>query len=191
MVRDKEESKSNNLWIPITNKTKHSFKPALTKIPPSTRTITAKGDSGASNHYFALSDIEVLNDTEETTDGIEVILPTADTVKSTKTGYLPFANLSKKATKTEVFPALKHSLISLGQLCDDGCLVLLHKQKLLAAKNGNIVLTGDRNHIDKLWDIPVEQKSTPKQTGALHLPKPKPHSLNVIIRKDKTKADLV
>ena len=159
--------------------------------PPNSKTITAKGDSGAINHYFALRDIDVLEDTAPTDTGVEVTLPTSATINSTKTGHLPFNHLSKQATKTEVFPELHHSLISLGQLCDDGCLVLLHKNKLLAAKEGKLVLTGNRNHVNKLWDIPVQRNSTPKQTILQSIPQPKHHTLNVIMRKDKTKSDLV
>ena len=56
-------------------------------------------------------------------------------------------------------PELKNSsLISLGQLADDGCSILLNKTKLFAIKENAIVLTGERNIQDGLWDIPVYKK---------------------------------
>ena len=47
------------------------------------------------------------------------------------------------------------SLLSLGQLCNNNCAILLDKKQLVAFKNKQIVLKGTRNHIDRLWDIPV------------------------------------
>ena len=190
MVRKDHEYPSKDDWMEVTNKYKYSFNPSLTVIPPPP-VVIAKGDSGATNHYFALQDAHGLDDTDTTDAGIEVTLPTKATVTSTHQGHLPFSNLSKHATKTEVFPDLHHSLISLGQLCDDDCLVLLHKKKLIAAKDGKIVLTGDRNQYDKLWDIPLPQRQSSPKPISKHVPLPKKHSLNVILRKDKTKSDLV
>ena len=55
-----------------------------------------------------------------------------------------------------VLPSLKSSsLISLGQLCDDDCSVLLDKKKLYVKKNNSMVLEGNRNMKDGLWDIPI------------------------------------
>ena len=55
-----------------------------------------------------------------------------------------------------VLPELKSaSLVSLGQLCDDGCTVVLTKPKLYAMKNNKVILQGDRNHRDGLWDINI------------------------------------
>ena len=55
-----------------------------------------------------------------------------------------------------ILPELKSSsLISMGQLCDDDCLVVLSKKKLAAIKDNKIVLKGTRNKKDGLWDIPI------------------------------------
>ena len=51
------------------------------------------------------------------------------------------------------------SLISLGQLCDDKCTVVLTDKKLAVIKNKEIILRGTRNRIDDLWDIPIEKTS--------------------------------
>ena len=49
-------------------------------------------------------------------------------------------------------------MISLGQLADDGCSIFLNKRKLFAIKEEEIVLEGDRNICDGLWDIPVYKR---------------------------------
>lgn len=56
-------------------------------------------------------------------------------------------------------PELKiSSLISLGQLADDLCSIFFNKRKLFAIKEEEIVLEGDRNICDGLWDIPVYKR---------------------------------
>ena len=53
-----------------------------------------------------------------------------------------------------VFPSLTSaSLISIGQLCDDGCTAILNDKALTIYKNGHPVLRGMRNLVDGLWDI--------------------------------------
>ena len=54
------------------------------------------------------------------------------------------------------------SLIYLGQLADDNCKIYLDKNNLVSTKNDNIVLTGQRNSIDGLWNIPVQKSTTTK-----------------------------
>ena len=90
-----------------------------------------------------------------------VQLPNGKYITSSKQGELPLSKeLSTTAKIATILPHLKSSsLISLGKLCDDGCNILLNRTKLYAIKNRKIILEGDRNHRDGLWDIPV-QKNT-------------------------------
>ena len=71
-----------------------------------------------------------------------------------------------------VLPKLKSSnLISIGQLCDDGCSILLDKAKMLAFKNNKLILKGFRNKSDGLWDIPIKKTTITKHcchTPILH-----------------------
>ena len=48
-------------------------------------------------------------------------------------------------------------MISIGQLCDGGCKVLLDEEQLLAFKDHLVVLEGTQNQEDGLWDIPLPQ----------------------------------
>ena len=55
-----------------------------------------------------------------------------------------------------VLPALKSSnLISIGQLCDDGCDITMDKNELVVSKNNSIIWKGHRNSRDDLWDIRI------------------------------------
>ena len=68
------------------------------------------------------------------------------------------SKLSKEAQTATALPALKiSSLISLGQLCDENCVILLNKEKMYAIKENEVLLQGKRNLIDGLWDIPIHK----------------------------------
>ena len=155
-------AEKDNPWVKVTSKFKHAFSSTLprTKLPPS-NTIITKGDSGATNHYFALRDKNGLNNCIPSENPIEVTLPNAATLHSTEEANLPFDHLSPTGSKVDIFPGLRHSLISLGQLCDDGCEIKLNKHKLIATKEGKVILEGHRNLSDKLWDIPLPPPPQP------------------------------
>ena len=139
--------------------------------------IIAKGDSGASNHYFQTEDKRVLSDIKPAT-GPDVHQPDSTVLITEATGIIPIdETLSSKVTKVMVLPQLKSaSLISMGKLCDDDCLVVLSKKKLAVVKNNKIVLRGTRNKNDDLWDIPIYKKNiteanfkSPKTHSGLYL----------------------
>jgi hypothetical protein len=52
--------------------------------PPKYRSVTAKGDSAASNHYWALRDTIVLEDVSDATIPIAVTLPDKTQISSVK-----------------------------------------------------------------------------------------------------------
>ena len=116
----------------------------------------AKGDSGASSHYWRDKDRTCLTNIISA-PGPTVTLPNNTKIKSSEKGKLPLhSNFSSKATTTAILPGLQSSsLISLGQLCDDNCDVLLNKDSLFVVKNNELLMEGFRNQEDKLWDIPV------------------------------------
>ena len=155
-------------------------------------TVIAKADSGASNHYWMIKDQRILKDLLHKI-GPTVFLPNNQSITSNATGHLPIPSLSSSSTTAHILPGLKNSsLLSLGQLCDDGCIVHLTKSTIHVFKNDNLVLHGLRNHNDGLWDVPLPQtppqlssslSTTPTMTAANH-------SCNVIIRKSTTGRDL-
>ena len=132
--------------------------------------------------------MDVLTNVKSDADGPTVILPDTSTLQAIKKGLLPIANISKTAAKTAVFKHLQSSLVSLGQLCDDGCTVLLDKENLLALKNEEILLRGQRSTSGYgLWDIPITKTHLQPPVQ----PKLPQQTMNVIIRKNKAKQDLV
>ena len=105
--------------------------------------IIAKVDSGASSNYWREQDKQVLQNLTPF-DRPSVTLPNNTILKSIEEGDIPLSPLlSKNAKKALIIPGLKSSsLISLGQIADDGCTIILDKKKLIAVKDQDIVLTG-------------------------------------------------
>ena len=83
-----------------------------------------KGDSGASNHYVTPAIAHKLKNTH-INSSITVTLPDETIINLTQSGNLNLPNLSTKATLADVLPHLSTSLLSLGQLANDGCIILL------------------------------------------------------------------
>ena len=105
---------NNNDWILINSRSKHSLPRCFSAIPPTT-TIIAKGDSAASNHYFALRDSDVLGDVHFDGPPTSVLLPDSSSLHSVANGQLPLSSsLTPKSKKTTIFHNLQSSLISLG-----------------------------------------------------------------------------
>ena len=143
---------SNKLNILLLN---NSLVPSAAKtLEP----IIAKGDSGASAHCFAYSSKNQLINVHHA-NGPEISLPNQQKIKTTATANIPFRQFSHAATKTYLLKDLqKTNLISLGQLCDDNCFVVLTKKKLYVCKDKQLLLQGYRNQDDGLWDITIDQK---------------------------------
>lgn len=98
--------------------------------------------------------------------GTPVILPVADILLPSKQGILEISKkFSQKAQTATVLPHLKSaSLISLGQISNDNCTIVMNKQKLITAKSDKMsisvdktdnILTGTRNKDNVLYNIPV------------------------------------
>lgn len=142
----------------------------------------AKGDSGATRTYLTPEHATLLQNTQRN-DNIEVVLPNNDTLKSTTSGELNIPELSTMGRQAYVLNGLNNSLISLGQLADDNCTIILTKKELQVFKSYKKILHGFRNNNDGLWDIPL-----PNSPLSL---KPKNHMANVIIHKKQNINDLM
>ena len=97
-----------------------------------------KGDSGATSHYVRDQDKACLTNPTPYS-GPSVLLPDADSIPPSQQGTLTLHHdLSRQAQIGTVLPQLQSSsLLSLGQLCDDGCDVILNKRKSSMVTLGN------------------------------------------------------
>ena len=134
---------------------------------------TAILDSRATNHYFTSH--ASLQHKKAIRFGPEVILPSGNTITPSHTASLNLPMLSKLATKAYIFPHLKFAnLLSVGQFCDDNCVVTFDKYKAIVLKNNKIILQGTRDPLNGMWNT--------------FLPT---HQLNGIIKKETSKSDLI
>ena len=129
----------------------------MSEFPPKSNFITTKADSGATKHYFRPQDMACLQQIEQT-QGPSVFLPNMETITSTHTGLLPYDSLTTQAKTANILPQLHSaSLLSLGQLCNDNCKILLHKKFMHIFQNNTKILHGMRNYTDGLWDINLQK----------------------------------
>ena len=118
--------------------------------------VKAKGNSAAFHNCWRPQDTHCLTKIK-IAKPCNIILPNATAVKPSLRGQLPLHNaLSYAAKDTTIIPSLKSpSLISLGQLSDDGCKASLDKKDLKAFKDKKLILKGCWNLSDGLWDMPI------------------------------------
>ena len=141
----------------------------------------AKADSGATNHYFRPNDSSTLEHVSPA-NGPQIMLPNNMSLTATNVGLLPIKHLTPKGRRAHIIPGLESaSLLSMGQLCDDGCEVRLRKTDMDVRKGEQTILHGVRNHTDGLWDIHLSNDITQN---------PVTHKANIIVS-TKAISDLV
>jgi hypothetical protein len=96
-----------------------------------------------------------------------VRLPNGATMESSHSADLDIPELNAAASKAHVFPGMSHhSLLSVGQLCDEGNIVTFRRDTVTICNSENSkLLSGPRDDTTRLWHINL--KSTNK-----HIPDP-------------------
>jgi hypothetical protein len=121
--------------------------------------IKANADTGSSGHYIAVRDLSVILDIQPTLKPIHVMLPDGSSVTSTHTGKLNWPQIPEQARLVHVFPTFSGSLISIGILCDCGLTVTYDKEKVVIKDANNIVMSGQRDPISRLWMLDLDSVS--------------------------------
>jgi hypothetical protein len=96
-----------------------------------------------------------------------VRLPNGATMESSHTAELDILELNAAASKEHVFPGMaNHSLLSVGQLCDEGYIVTFKQTNVTICDSGNSqILSGPRDLTTGLWRINLKQTNN-------HIPDP-------------------
>ena len=123
------------LPLPACNVTNNTF--SLT--PPLQSPFIINPDIGASGTFLILNDSRFLSDVQPVTSGIRVALPDGSTTQSTQGSRIP-----AKALIAHVFPDFAHSLLSIGQLCDNGMKALYEADRVTIYDSMGVVLSGNR-----------------------------------------------
>ena len=125
--------------------------------PPFTRII----DTGTSHHNLALGDGDPQNYIPYASNAPQVMIPNGDNITAQAKYNLRLPNVSQAASEADILPSFKHSLISVGQLCDDNCTATFSKHRCtIYNKHKKPVITGIRNPQTGLYEqqIPAQHQ---------------------------------
>jgi hypothetical protein len=122
-------------------------------------------DSGCTGH-FLLVNAPCLNKVKSQTP-LTVRLPNGATIESSHTAELDIPKLNAAASKAHFFPGMdNHSLLSVGQLCDEGYIVTFkHASVTVCNSQKSQILKGPRDLDTGLWRINLKQANN-------HIPDP-------------------
>ena len=80
-----------------------------------------------------------------TDDGMKVKLPGGRIIKSTHMALLNIKQLPMKAHRAHLFPDIKHALLSISILCDEGYMTIFDEDNVYIIKDGIVLLHGNRD----------------------------------------------
>ena len=109
-------------------------------------------DSGCTKHSG--SETTPCTDKKENS-GTIVKLPDQSKLTSTTEGLLLFDEklLSERARTIKLFKEMDKTLLSVGQLCDDGCNVLFRAREARIMKNNKVILRARRNNVNGMYEV--------------------------------------
>ena len=124
--------------------------------PPQNNIKMGIADTGASGHYLKPGDPVHISGQRNHT--ITVGLPNGAHLQSTNEDCaLALPQLPLAAQRAHIIPGLSHhSLISIGTMCDSDCTAVFNKHEVNIQHNNQTILTGKRNPLSGLWNIPLE-----------------------------------
>jgi hypothetical protein len=128
---------------------------------------TAILDSGCTSIF--LSSTVPCSDKQAAHVPLNVNMPNGTTIQSSHTCNLLLTNLPPYARQAHILQELVHnSLISVGQLWDNGCSVTFTQDQVTVSKNGKCVMYGSRDPKSRLWRVDLKQKFETNQVHCNH-----------------------
>jgi len=122
-------------------------------MAPCTKAIA---DSGTTGHYLPMTSPSV-NKTIARIP-LPVHLPNGTIIHSTHTALLPITSLPPEARHANLFPDIKHALISIGTLCDNGCLALFDDKRVYIFNRATkkCIMMGERDKVSTLYMLELD-----------------------------------
>jgi hypothetical protein len=118
-------------------------------------------DSGCTGHFLLVT-APCLNKVKSR-NPLTVRLPNGATIESSHTADLDIPELNATASKAHVFPGMEHhSLLSVGQLCDEGYIFTFQRDTVtICNSESSKLLSGPRYDTTGLWRINLKQTNKP------------------------------
>jgi hypothetical protein len=114
-------------------------------------------DSGCTSNF--LSAAAPCSEKQAAHVPLNVNMPNGTTIQSSHTCNLLLRGLLPQARQAHNLPGLVYnSLISVGQLCDNGCSVNFTHDQVTVTKNKECVMRGSRDPKSRLWRVDLKQK---------------------------------
>lgn len=83
-------------------------------------------------------------------------MPNGSIIQSSAQTQLNIPSIPSNATLVHLFPGLQsHSLLSIGQLCNEGCEATFRNDNVRITRNNLVLLEGMRDSATGLWMLPV------------------------------------
>ena len=131
---------------------------SITQYPPQPHINDPIADSGCTGHY--LDSLKTIVHTRDPSENpINVKLPNSSTMASTHQSQIPLKKLSSQAKHAENFLNLHSSLISIGKLCDDECIVTFDKHKLIVSRKKDIIIEDYPDPTNGLLRFPLHHSA--------------------------------
>jgi hypothetical protein len=128
---------------------------------------TAIMDSGCTINF--LSAAAPCSDKQAAHVPLNVNMPNGMTIQSSHTCNLLLTDLPPQARQAHILPGLVHnSLISVGQLCDNGCSVTFTQDQVTVSKNKKWVMYGSRDPKSRLWRVDLKKRFETNQVQCKH-----------------------
>jgi hypothetical protein len=113
---------------------------------------TAILESGFTGHFLSFNDH--CKDKQLLESPLEVRLPNGAVIASTHTATLEFPYLSTAARRAHILPGLvQNYLLSVGKICDRGCVVIFTADKVILKHGMAKILDGKRDPDSGLWPL--------------------------------------
>ncbi len=116
-------------------------------------------DTGATS-IFIQQGVPVPN-LQVTVRPLTVNLPDGKQVRSTHTCDVNVPGLPKPLIGQVIPDLAMASLFGIRPLCNAGCVVVFHKDRVEVRYKGNIILIGQRNPSTELWTLPIAPRMNP------------------------------
>ena len=113
----------------------------------------AIADSGTTGHFLQIQSKCV--NTKITNNGMKVKLPGGRIIESTHMALLNIKNMPMKARRAHLFPDIKHVLLSISMLCDEGYMTIFDEEKVYIIKDSIILLHDNRDSRTNLYMVNI------------------------------------
>jgi hypothetical protein len=124
-------------------------------------------DSSCTSNF--LSATAPCNNKQEAHIPLSVNMPNGTTIQLSHTCDLLLAYLPPQARKAHILPGLVHnSLISVGQLWDNGCNVTFTQEQITVSRDGKCVMYESRDPKSRLWRVDLKNKFETKHAQCNH-----------------------